>query len=60
MEGDVEPGKYVPVLDTDNEHFSGFNRVNDRQEHFTLYRDGRHLLSLYLPARTAFVLQFRE
>ncbi len=57
---DVEPGKYVPVLDTDNERFCGFNRIDDRQEHFTLYREGRHLLSLYIPARAAFVLQFRE
>jgi len=55
----TEPGKYVPVLDTDNERFNGFNRMDDRQEHFTLYREGRHLLSLYIPARAAFVLQLQ-
>lgn len=34
-------GKYIPVLDTDNQRFGGFNRVDDRQEHFTLYQIGR-------------------
>lgn len=57
---DAEPGKYLPVLDTDNKRFSGFNRIDDRQEHFTLYRDGHHLLSLYIPARVAFVLQLQD
>lgn len=54
---DAAPGKYMPVLDTDNECFSGFGRIDDRQEHFTLNREGRNLLSLYIPARAAFVLQ---
>ena len=53
---DTEPGKYVSVLDADNPCFGGFNRINDQQEHFTLFQDGRNLLSLYIPARTAFVL----
>ena len=57
---DTEPGKYVSVLDTDNQCFSGFNRINDQQEHFTLFQDGRNLLSLYIPARTAFVLQLQK
>lgn len=57
---EVPPGKYLPVLDTDSTHFAGFGRIDDRQEHFTLYRDGRHLLSLYIPARTAFVLQLQD
>lgn len=57
---DTEPGKYVSVLDTDNQCFSGFNRINDQQEHFTLFQDGRNLLSLYTPARTAFVLQLQK
>lgn len=54
---DAAPGKYMPVLDTDNECFSGFGRIDDRQEHFTMNREGRNLLSLYIPARAAFVLQ---
>lgn len=57
---DAEPGKYVSVLDTDDGRFCGFGRIDDSQEHFTLYRDGRNLLSLYIPARAAFVLQLKE
>lgn len=57
---DAKPGKYTPVLDTDNERFCGFNRIDDRLEHFTLYRDGRNLLSLYIPSRAAFVLELKE
>lgn len=57
---DAKPGKYTPVLDTDSECFSGFNRIDDQQEHFTLYRDGRNLLSLYIPSRAAFVLELEE
>ena len=53
------PGKYIYVLDTDSERFDGFNRIDDRQEHFTLYQSGRNLLSLYIPARSAFVLQWQ-
>lgn len=57
---DAFPGKYLPVLDTDNKLFDGFNRIDDRQEHFTLYREGRNLLSLYLPARSACVLKLQS
>ena len=57
---EVEAGKYLPVLDTDNQLFSGFNRIDDGLEHFTLYREGRNWLSLYIPSRTAVVLQLQE
>lgn len=53
----VEPGKYVSALDTDNQEYDGFNRIDDSIEHFTQNKDGMHLLSLYIPARTAFVLR---
>ena len=57
---EVEAGKCLPVLDTDNQLFSGFNRIDDGLEHFTLYREGRNWLSLYIPSRTAVVLQLQE
>lgn len=57
---DADAGKYLPVLDTDNERFCGFNRIDDRQEHFTLWRERRNLLSLYIPSRAAFVLQLQQ
>lgn len=59
-EFEAEPGKYVSVLDSDHPLFNGFGRVDDRIEHFTLYREGRHLLSLYIPSRSAFVLHQAE
>lgn len=51
------PGKYVPVLDSDATLFDGFDRIDDTVEHFTMNKDGKNLLSLYLPTRTAFVLK---
>lgn len=57
---EVKPGKYLSVLNTDSELFSGFNRMDDRLEHFTLFEEGRNLLSLYIPARCGFVLQLQE
>lgn len=56
---EISAGKYLLVLDTDHKNFFGFNRIDDCQEHFTLYREGRNLLSLYIPARAAFVLQLQ-
>ena len=54
---EVAAGKYVTVLDTDSLRFGGFGRIDDCQEHFTLYEGGRHVLSLYVPARAGFVLK---
>lgn len=56
---EIEPGLYVPVLDSDSACFDGFSRIDSEVEHFTLCEEGRHLLSLYLPARTVFVLRRR-
>lgn len=51
-------GKYVPVLDSDALEFAGYGRIDDTQEHFTRYTpEGKELLSLYLPVRTALVLR---
>ena len=54
---EAEAGKYVSVLDSDALCFGGFGRIDDGQEHFTLFEGGRNLLSLYIPARMAFVLK---
>lgn len=55
-------GKYKVILDTDNSIYGGNGLVNDSIEHFTeedkLYsKEGKGLLKLYIPARTAFVLK---
>ena len=58
---DASPGKYRMILNTDDERYSGHGRLIPDQEHLTLYQMDearqRHVLSLYLPARTAMVLQ---
>jgi 1,4-alpha-glucan branching enzyme len=57
---EAPPGKYHMVLDCDAEKYSGHGRLNPQQTHFTNVNNTteRHqnMLSLYLPARCAFVL----
>ena len=47
------PGKYLKVLDSDEERFDGFSRLSGDSGHFTI--DG--MLRLYLPSRCALVLE---
>lgn len=52
------PGKYTVLLNTDNEAFDGFGRIDESVEHFTTYIDaGKSQLSLYLPSRAACVME---
>ncbi len=53
---EAPPGKYEMVFDTDRWEYGGHGRLVGRQEHFTLYNAGLNVLSLYLPARCALVL----
>ncbi|UYZ59365.1 alpha amylase C-terminal domain-containing protein [Hymenobacter latericus] len=51
-------GTYVPVLDSDESQFGGFGRITAGIKHFTQPDEhGTPFLSLYLPTRTAQVLQ---
>ena len=55
-------GCYKCILDSDQSQFGGYNRINQEVEHFTqpdpLYKkEKKEWLLLYLPARTAMVLQ---
>jgi len=58
---DAPPGRYRMILDTDEARFGGQNRLAPGQEHFTsaMARGDviRQLLPLYLPSRTALVLE---
>lgn len=55
---DAPSGKYTMVLNTDNRNFDGLGRIDEKIEHFTRYvSPGRGQLSLYIPARTGFVLK---
>ena len=55
-------GKYRVLLNTDAKEFAGFGLSNDKMEHFTQYdplykTDNKGWLKLYIPARSAVVLQ---
>lgn len=55
------PGKYEEILDTDHPCFDGFGRIDKAVEHFTLFDEAAgNRLSLYLPARSALVLKYKE
>lgn len=58
---DVVPGQYRMVLNSDEDQFGGQSRLDNSQVHFTLFDEEnygkRNMLSLYLPTRTALVLQ---
>ncbi len=58
---EAPPGKYIMILNTDSHEFGGNNRLISNQMHFTIHEPEHHgnanLLSLYLPTRTAVILQ---
>ena len=54
------PGRYEPLLDTDQPKYGGLNRLDSNIVHFTRPVSGSfeqgHQLSLYVPCRSAMVL----
>ena len=50
-------GEYSMVLDTDWKEFNGFERNKRKTVHYTQEDSQGTFLTLYLPARTAFVLK---
>jgi 1,4-alpha-glucan branching enzyme len=54
---DAPPGRYGLILDTDQTRFGGHDRVMPEQVFFTVQEDTRHRLSVYLPSRTALVME---
>jgi len=54
------PGKYRMILDCDAREYGGHGRLQPKQIHFTIVGGSKtrkqHTLSLYLPARSAFVI----
>jgi 1,4-alpha-glucan branching enzyme len=57
---EAPPGKYRMILDCDAPKYGGYGRLFPQQNHFTTLDNAeaksQHVLSLYLPARSAFVL----
>ncbi len=58
---EAPPGNYRLLLSSDDPSYGGHGRLTSDQVHMTQPEKGRrgkkHFLSLYLPSRTAFVLQ---
>jgi 1,4-alpha-glucan branching enzyme len=58
---EAPPGKYRMIFNTDMTAYGGHNRLHPDQHHLTIFDTSmgreRNLLSLYLPTRTAMVLQ---
>ncbi|MCE1197640.1 MAG: alpha amylase C-terminal domain-containing protein [Marinilabiliales bacterium] len=55
-----DPAKFRIILQTDAHAFGGFNRIDEHMTYYSLPTGGlgsQHYLRLYLPARTALVLQ---
>jgi 1,4-alpha-glucan branching enzyme len=57
---EAPPGKYMMILDGDAPKYGGYGRLSPQQTHFTMVDNtearSQNVLSLYLPARSAFVL----
>jgi 1,4-alpha-glucan branching enzyme len=57
---EAPPGKYWMILDCDAPKYGVYGRLLPQQNHFTIVNNtgakSQHMLSLYLPARSAFVL----
>ena len=57
---EAPPGKYRMILDCDAPEYGGYGRLLPQQIHFTIVDNAearnQHMLSLYLPAHSAFVL----
>jgi len=56
----MPPSKFKIVLNTDSTRFGGQNRINDEMIYYSIPSaglDSTHYLKLYIPARTAMVLE---
>lgn len=52
-----EKGVYKIILNSDDEKYGGFNRIDDDTEFFSLQKDGHYILSIYNVNRTVLVLK---
>lgn len=61
---EASPGKYRMIFNSDDSKYGGHNRLISDQEHFTfskpLWGEDRHVLSLYLPTRTALAFEIEN
>jgi 1,4-alpha-glucan branching enzyme len=53
---EIDEGKYKVVLNSDDAVFDGFGRIDDDYDYRTHLISGKHILKVYIPARSSFVL----
>ncbi len=53
-------GKYQIVLNSDNKKFGGHDRIDETVTYESFEENGREMLQVYLPNRTAFVLTVND
>ena len=56
----VPEGTYELILNSDEERFGGHNRLTPHQKYTTQAFENGHMLKLYLPNRTALILQLNR
>lgn len=54
---EIDAGAYKTILCSDSLRFGGFERIDEKIAHFTTAENGKHILRLYLPSRTAVALK---
>lgn len=57
---EVDAGEYKLLLNSDATRFGGFNQIDERARYFTQNIDNKNILKVYIPARTALVLQAKN
>ena len=53
-------GKYTIVLNSDNPRYRGFNLIDENTSYFTIPQLNKHILKIYLPARTALAFMLND
>lgn len=53
----IDKGKYKIILNSDNEKFLGYNRLDEKLQYKTQEINEKHYLQLYIPNRCGFVMR---
>ena len=57
---EIDAGSYRLVLNSDSVSFNGFNRIEEHSRYFTQVTSNKNILKIYIPARTAIVLEVEK
>jgi len=54
---EVEKGRYKIIINSDNENYLGHGRVKNELIYKSIKSNNKHMIKLYIPTRTCFVLE---